>query len=101
MTIYPQLGAITRADHEALRSVLVVGATEVIQRCGAAKAIHRRLVELVKRSRPSLPPWRWPTKPAPAQAGDARIAWKPMGQKPLRTSCCRNAARPLEALVDS
>ncbi len=70
MTIYPQLGAITRADHEALRSVLVVGATEVIQRCGAAKAIHRRLVELVKRSRPSLPPWRWPTKPAPAQAGD-------------------------------
>jgi hypothetical protein len=31
----------------------------------------------------------------------ARIAWNPIGQKPLWTSCRRNAARPLEALVDS
>ncbi len=71
MTIYPRLGAITRTGDEALRSVLVVGATAVFQQVRRGKGHPLPwLVELLKRSRPSLPPWRWPTKHSPAHPGD-------------------------------
>ena len=75
-----RLGAITRAGDEALRSVLVVGATAVIQQVRRGKACLRQgtgghlstwLVELLKRKPPKLA--------AVALANKmARIAWKLM-----------------------
>ena len=66
------LGTITRAGDEALRSVLVVGATAVIRqvRCGRGQP-SPWLVELLKRKPPKLA--------AVALANKmARIAWKLM-----------------------
>ena len=75
-----RLGAITRAGDEALRSVLVVGATAVIQQVRRGKAGPRQgiaghpspwLTELLKRKPPKLA--------AVALANKmARIAWKLM-----------------------
>jgi transposase len=75
-----RLGAITRAGDEAWRSVLVVGATAVIQQVRRGKACSRQktggrpspwLVELLKRKPPKLA--------AVALANKmARIAWKLM-----------------------
>src|SRR3981189_1323313 len=75
-----RLGGITRAGDEALRSVLVVGATAVIQQVRRGKACPWRgtggqpspwLVELLKRKSPKLA--------AVALANKmARIAWKLM-----------------------
>jgi transposase len=78
-----RLGAITRAGDEALRSVLVVGATAVIQQVRRGKAcpwqgtgghpvaVHIWLGELLKRKSPKLA--------AVALANKmARIAWKLM-----------------------
>jgi transposase len=75
-----RLGAITRAGDEALRSVLVVGATAVIQQVRRGKACPWQgtgghpspwLVELLKRKPPKLA--------AVALANKmARIAWKLM-----------------------
>ena len=64
-----RLGVITRAGDEALRSVLVVGATAVFSRCAAAAA-RPRLGWLLcsSASRRSSPPWRWPTR-SPASPG--------------------------------
>ena len=58
-----RLGVITRAGDEALRSVLVVGATAVIQQ----RSTRRTRVALARRrfssaNRRSWPPWRWPTR---------------------------------------
>ena len=60
-----RLGAITRAGDETLRSVLVVGATAVIQqaRRGRGKAPRRGSSISSSASRPSSPPWRSPTRP--------------------------------------
>jgi transposase len=66
-------GVITRAGDEALRSVLVVGATAVIRqlRRGQSAAVSPWLVELLKRKPPKLA--------AVALANKmARIAWKLM-----------------------
>ena len=69
-----RLGVITRAGDETLRSVLVVGATSVVNqvRNGASKGAHAPwLVELLKRKPPKLV--------AVALANKiARIAWKLM-----------------------
>lgn len=68
-----RLGVITRAGDEALRSVLVVGATAVIRqlRRGQCAAASPWLVELLKRKPPKLA--------AVALANKiARIAWKLM-----------------------
>ena len=68
-----RLGVITRAGDEALRSVLVVGATAVILqvRRGQSAAASPWLVELLKRKPPKLA--------AVALANKiARIAWKLM-----------------------
>ncbi len=68
-----RLGVITRAGDEALRSVLVVGATAVIQqvRAGRGKQPSPWLVELLKRKPPKLA--------AVALANRiARIAWAMM-----------------------
>ena len=68
-----RLGVITRAGDEALRSVLVVGATAVIRqvRRGQSAAASPWLVELLKRKPPKLA--------AVALANKiARIAWKLM-----------------------
>jgi hypothetical protein len=58
-----RLGVITRAGDEALRSVLVVGATAVkqqVRRGGTRLALDRRAPQA--QSRRSWPPWRWPTR---------------------------------------
>jgi transposase len=67
-----RLGVITRAGDEALRSVLVVGATAVIKqvRCGRGQA-SPWLVELVRRKPPKLAAVALANK-------TARIAWKLM-----------------------
>jgi transposase len=67
-----RLGTITRAGDEALRSVLVVGATAVIQHVRRSRsAASRWLVDLLKRKPPKLA--------AVALANKiARIAWKLM-----------------------
>jgi transposase len=95
-----RLGAITRAGDEALRSVLVVGATAVIQQVRRGKACPWQgtgghpspwLAELLKRKSPKLAaPWRWPTKPAPAQAGDGPHRLEADGQRTtLQSRPCR------------
>jgi len=83
--------ASTRAGDEALRAILVSGATAVIQQ--AVRYGGRRVV-LARRpsssaSRRSWPPWRWPTRMA-------RVAWKLMvtGEAyipKIRTRCFRRA----------
>ena len=51
-----RLGVITRAGDEALRSVLVVGATAVIRhvRRGGSRRARLGLIELLKRKPPKL-----------------------------------------------
>src|SRR6202011_3571406 len=64
-------GVITRAGDEALRSVLVVGATAVIQQARRSGKGSPWLIELLKRKSPKLA--------AVALANKmARIAWKMM-----------------------
>jgi transposase len=68
-----RLGVITRAGDEMLRSVLVVGATALLQqiRIGRSKNASRWLLELLQRKKPKLV--------AVALANKiARIAWKLM-----------------------
>jgi transposase len=66
-----RLGVITRAGDEALRSVLVVGATAVIQQVQRGKGGSPWLVELLKRKAPK--------EAAVALANKtARIVWKLM-----------------------
>jgi transposase len=64
-----RLGAITRAGDEGLRSVLVVGATAVIQHVRRGGEATPWLTELLKRKSPKL------TAVALANK-TARIAWK-------------------------
>ena len=68
-----RLGVITRAGDEALRSVLVAGATAVIQQVKRANAQQRSpwLIELVKRKPPKLAAVALANK-------NARIIWKLM-----------------------
>ena len=64
-----RLGVITRAGDEALRSVLVVGATAVIQHARAQRQARRPgSSSFSSASRRSWPPWRWPTR-RPASPG--------------------------------
>ncbi len=66
-----RLGCITRAGDEALRAVLVVGATAVIQHARRSGKASRWLMELLKRKPPKLA--------AVALANKmARMAWKLM-----------------------
>src|ERR1035437_7891052 len=66
-----RLGVITRAGDEGLRSVLVVGATAVIQHVGRGGRSSPWLTKLLKRKTPKLA--------AVALANKmARIAWKLM-----------------------
>ncbi|MER8887659.1 IS110 family transposase [Mesorhizobium sp. M0816] len=68
-----RLGVITRAGDEMLRSVLVVGATALLQhvRTGRSRHASRWLIELLQRKKPKLV--------AVALANKiARIAWKLM-----------------------
>ncbi|MGB8744585.1 MAG: IS110 family transposase [Pseudolabrys sp.] len=67
-----RLGVITRAGDEALRSLLVVGATSVVQQVGKSRGNPSLwLIELLKRKAPKLA--------AVALANKiARIAWKMM-----------------------
>src|ERR1700752_4899967 len=66
-----RLGVITRAGDEALRSVLVVGATAVIQHALRSGRVSPWLVELLKRKSPKLAAVALANK-------TARIAWKMM-----------------------
>ena len=67
-----RLGVITRAGDEALRSVLVAGATAVIQQVRKGRGRPSRwLAELVKRKQPKLAAVALANK-------TARIAWKLM-----------------------
>ncbi len=66
-----RLGVITRAGDEGLRSVLVVGATAVIQQARRSGRASPWLAELLKRKSPKLA--------AVALANKmARVAWKLM-----------------------
>ena len=65
-----RLGVITRAGDEALRSVLVAGATSVIQQAQKGRGQHSRwLLELLKRKPPKLAAVALANK-------NARIIWK-------------------------
>ncbi|RWK14245.1 MAG: transposase, partial [Mesorhizobium sp.] len=67
------LGVITRAGDEMLRSILVVGATALLQHVRAGRSRHasRWLTELLQRKKPKLV--------AVALANKiARVAWKLM-----------------------
>jgi transposase len=66
-----RLGVITRAGDEALRSVLVVGATAVIQQAQRSGKASPWLVALLKRKSPKLAAVALANK-------TARIAWKMM-----------------------
>ena len=66
-----RLGIITRAGDEALRSVLVVGATAVIQHVRRGGRAEPWIVELLKRKPPKLAAVALANK-------TARIAWKLM-----------------------
>jgi transposase len=84
-----RLGVITRAGDEMLRSVLVVGATALLQHIRAGRSRHasRWLIELLQRKKPKLV--------AVALANKiARIAWKLMvsGEKYRRTEGPAQAA---------
>jgi transposase len=67
-----RLGGITRAGDEGLRSVLVVGATTVIQHAQRGGRPSPWLTELLKRRSPKLAAVALANK-------TARIAWKLMG----------------------
>lgn len=65
-----RLGVITRAGDEALRSVLVAGATSVIQQARKGRGRHSRwLLELLKRKPPKLAAVALANK-------NARIVWR-------------------------
>ena len=66
-----RLGVITRAGDEALRSVLVVGATSVIQHALRSGKASPWLAALLKRKSPKLAAVALANK-------TARIAWKMM-----------------------
>ena len=66
-----RLGVITRAGDEGLRSVLVVGATAVIQHALRSGKASPWLLELLKRKSPKLAAVALANK-------TARIAWKMM-----------------------
>jgi transposase len=66
-----RLGVITRAGDEALRSVLVSGATAVIQQVRRGRRAEPWIVELLKRKPPKLAAVALANK-------TARIAWKMM-----------------------
>jgi transposase len=66
-----RLGVITRAGDEGLRSVLVVGATAVIQQAQRSGKASPWLLELLKRKSPKLAAVTLANK-------TARIAWKMM-----------------------
>ena len=66
-----KLGAITRAGDEGLRSVLMVGATAVIQHARRGGKASPWLTELLKRKSPKLAAVALANK-------TARIAWKMM-----------------------
>ena len=66
-----RLGGITRAGDEALRSVLVLGATAVIQQALRSGKASPWLAELLKRKPPKLAAVALANK-------TARIAWKMM-----------------------
>ena len=67
-----RLGVITRAGDEGLRSVLVAGATAVIQQARRGGRASPWLAELLKRKAPKLAAVALANK-------TARIAWKMMG----------------------
>ena len=66
-----RLGVITRAGDEGLRSVMVVGATAVIQQVRRGGRASHWLAELLKRKSPKLAAVALANK-------TARIAWKMM-----------------------
>ena len=67
-----RLGVITRAGDEALRSVLVVGATALLQQVRKGRSLQSRwLAELLRRKPPKLVAVALANK-------TARIAWKLM-----------------------
>jgi transposase len=59
-----RLGMITRAGDEMLRSILVVGATALLQhvRTGRSQRASRWLLELLQRKRPNWLQWHWLTR---------------------------------------
>ena len=63
-----RLGVITRAGDEGLRSVLVVGATAVVQQALRGGRPHPGSSSFSSASRRSWSPWRWPTR-RPASPG--------------------------------
>ena len=65
-----RLGAITRAGDEALRSVLVVGATSVLQHAQRGGRPSPWLTELLKRKSPKLAAVALANKTAPASPGN-------------------------------
>jgi transposase len=85
-----RLGVITRAGDEALRSLLVVGATAVIQQARRGRGSHSPwLLDMLKRKPPKLAAVALANK-------TARIAWKLMvsGERYDRTRSA--SARPLK-----
>jgi transposase len=86
-----RLGVISRAGDEALRSILVVGATSVIQHVRRGCRAEPWIVELVKRKPPKLAAVALANK-------TARIAWKLMitgesySVQPSRTTVAAVAA---------
>jgi transposase len=83
-----RLGVITRAGDEALRSVLVAGATAVIQQARKGRGRHSRwLLDLVARKPPKLAAVALANK-------NARIIWKLLvsGERYNPARAMRNAA---------
>src|SRR5450631_736173 len=76
-----RLGVITRAGDEALRSVMVVGATAVIQHVRRGGRAPHWLAELLKRKSPKLAAVALANK-------TARIAWKMMVTGDLHREIC-------------
>ena len=78
-----RLGVITRAGDEALRSVLVAGATAVIQQVRAADVRRPGSSRFSSASRRNWPPWRWPTR-WPASPGSlwSRATVTPRNPRP-------------------
>ena len=79
-----RLGVITRAGDEALRSVLVCGATSILRqiRDGRGKNVSPWLIQLLKRKPPKLA--------TVALANEiARIAWKLMISGETKERLCR------------
>jgi transposase len=83
-----RLGVITRAGDEALRSVLVAGATSVIQQARKGRGRHSRwLLDLIARKPPKLAAVALANK-------NARIIWKLLvsGERYNPARAMRNAA---------